>query len=50
LFIIYKEKKVVKLRRFVELLIGLLDLVVIFVEVLAIIVQLVTSQNVSWTQ
>jgi hypothetical protein len=41
---------VVKLRRFVELLIGLLDLVVIFVEVLAIIVQLVTSQNVSWTQ
>jgi hypothetical protein len=41
---------VVKLRRFVELLIGLLDLVVIFVEVLAIIVQLVPSQNVSWTQ
>jgi hypothetical protein len=41
---------VVKSRRFVELLIGLLDLVVIFVEVLAIIVQLVTSQNVSWTQ
>jgi hypothetical protein len=41
---------VVKSRRFVELLIGLLDLVVIFVEVLAIIVLLVTSQNVSWTQ
>jgi hypothetical protein len=41
---------VVKSRRFVELLIGLLDLVVIFVEVLAIIVLLVTSENVSWTQ